>query len=113
MNQLVDSLAISASTFNAPMPAKLNYEIQVKYRPSLPDNVNFWKVFYDDEELVRFLEVIDEFSTLHIDHENEIVEKVKNPKLEKEVGHHDVIQLPNNQIPRGLVPLENIGFSTT
>jgi hypothetical protein len=37
------------------MPTKLNYEIQVKYIPSLLDNVKFWKVFDDDEELVRFL----------------------------------------------------------
>jgi ribonuclease HI len=108
MNQLVDSLAVSASTFNPPMPAKLNYEIQVKYRPSLPDNVKFWKVFDDDEELVIFLEVIDEFSALHIDHENENIEKVKNPKLKNKIGRHDIIQLPNNQIPRGLVPLDKI-----
>jgi ribonuclease HI len=108
MNQLVDSLAISASTLNPPLLEKLNYEIQVKYRPSLLDNVKFWKVFEDDEELVRFLEVIDDFSTLHIDHENENVEKVKNPKLKNKIGGHDIIQLPNNKIPRGLVPLEKI-----
>ena len=106
MNQLVDSLVVSYSTFNPPLPAKLNYEIQVKYRPSFLDNVKFWKVFDDDEELVRFLEVIDEFSALHIDHENENVEKVKNTKLKNKIGCHDIIQLPNNQIPRGLVPLE-------
>jgi len=92
------------------MPAKLNYEIQVKYKPSLPDNVKFWKVFDDDEELVRLLEVIDEFLVLHIDHENENVEKVKNPKLKNKIGHYDIIQLPNNQIPIGLVPLENIFY---
>jgi ribonuclease HI len=108
MNQLVDSLAVSASTFNTPLPTKLNYEIQVKYRPSLLDNVKFWKVFDDDEELVRFLEFIDEFSALHIDHENENVEKVKNSKLKNKIGRHDIIQLPNNQIQRGLVPLENL-----
>jgi ribonuclease HI len=67
-NPLVDSLVVSASTFNPPFPAKLNYEIQVKYRPSLLDNVKFWKVFDEEEELVRVLEVIDEFSSLHIDH---------------------------------------------
>jgi ribonuclease HI len=108
MNQLVDSLVVSASTFNPPLPPKLNYEIQVKYRPSLPDNVKFWKVFEDDEELVRFLEVIDEFSSLHIDQENENDEKVKNPRLKNKIGRHDIIQLPNNQIPRGLVPLEKL-----
>jgi ribonuclease HI len=41
MNQLADSLAVSVSTFIPPFPPKLNYEIQVKYRPSLPDNVKF------------------------------------------------------------------------
>ena len=48
MNQLANSLVVSASTFIPPFPPKLNYEIQVKYRPSLPDNVKFWKVFEDD-----------------------------------------------------------------
>jgi hypothetical protein len=67
MNQLVDSLVVSSSTFNPPLPPNINYEVQVKYRPSLPNNVKFLKVFEDDEELVIFLEVIDEFSTLHID----------------------------------------------
>jgi ribonuclease HI len=39
MNHLADSLAISSSLFIPPMPPKLNYEIQVKYRPSLPNNI--------------------------------------------------------------------------
>ena len=62
MNHLDDSLAISASMFIPPFPCKLNYEIQVKYRPSLPDNVKFWKVFESDDELSKFLQVVDEFS---------------------------------------------------
>jgi hypothetical protein len=28
--------------------------------------------------------------------------------LKRKIGRHDIIQLPNNQIPRGLVPLEKI-----
>ena len=91
MNKLADSLAISTSTFNPTLPPNLNYEIQVKYRPSLLDIVKFWKVFEDDEELVRFLEVIDEFSALHIDQENENDEKVKKPRLKNKIGCHDII----------------------
>ena len=45
MNHLADSLAVSANTFIPPLSPKLSYEVQVKYRPSLPDNVKFWKVF--------------------------------------------------------------------
>ena len=55
MNHLDNSLAVSDSMFVPPMPPKLNYEIQVKYRPSLPDNVKFWKVFENDDELRKFL----------------------------------------------------------
>ena len=55
MTQLADSLAISASMFIPPIPPKLNYEIHVKYRPSLPDNVKFWKVFENDDDLSKFL----------------------------------------------------------
>ena len=38
-NQLVDSLAVSASIFVPPLPPRLTYEVQIKYRPSLPENV--------------------------------------------------------------------------
>jgi hypothetical protein len=41
MNNLGDSLVVSASVFIPPMPPRLNYEIQVKYRPSLPDNIKY------------------------------------------------------------------------
>jgi len=40
-NQLVDSLAMSASMFIPPLPPKLTYEVQVKYRPSFPENVKY------------------------------------------------------------------------
>ena len=45
LNHLVDSLAVSTSLFVPSLPPKLSYDVQVKYRPSLPDNVKFWKVF--------------------------------------------------------------------
>ena len=59
MNHLVNSLAISASLFVPPLPPKLSYDIQVKYRPSLLDNVKFWKFFENDDELSKFLQVVD------------------------------------------------------
>ena len=70
LNELADSLVVSACAFIPPLPPRLSYRIQVKYRPSLPDNVKFWKVFEDDAELTRFLGVIDEFSDLEIDEDN-------------------------------------------
>ena len=55
---MTDSLATSASTFKVPSPPKLRYDVEVKYRPSIPDNVKHWKVFEDDLEIKKFLETV-------------------------------------------------------
>jgi hypothetical protein len=105
-NSMVDSLAVSASNFRVPLPPKLRYDIEVKYRPSIPDNVKHWKVFEDDLEIKRFLETVDEFSTLHIDQDPDSeIDPHPDVFLNKIVDHH-IVQLPNNHIPKGLVPLE-------
>ncbi len=57
-NYLSDTLVMSASTFIPPFPPKMTYEVQVKNRPSLRDNVKYWRVFKDDEEINRFLQVL-------------------------------------------------------
>ena len=77
LNHSVDFLAVSASLFVPPLPPKLSYDVQVKYRPSLPDNVKFWRVFENDEELSKFLQLVDEFSDIHIDQENLNMEESK------------------------------------
>jgi hypothetical protein len=86
MNHLVDSLVVSASMFIPPMPPRLNYEIQVKYRPSLPDNIKYWKVFEEDDEINRFLQVVDEFFDMHVDQQNQNVEESQKPKLKQKLG---------------------------
>ena len=67
LNHLANSLAISASLFVPPLPPQLSYNVHVKYRPSLPNNIKFWKVFENDDELSKFLQLVDEFSDIHID----------------------------------------------
>jgi hypothetical protein len=47
-NSVTDSLAVSARNFKIPIPPKLKYDVEVKYRPSILDNVKYWKVFEDD-----------------------------------------------------------------
>lgn len=90
-NDLVDSLVVSACAFIPPFPPQLTYEIKMKYRPSLPDNVKFWKVFEDNVELTRFLGVMDEFADLQIDAENENEEEDSKPKLRNGFGFHEII----------------------
>jgi hypothetical protein len=52
------------------------------YRPHLPDNVESWKVFIDDEGICAFLQ--------------------NEPYKPKET-----ISLENDKIPKGLTPLES------
>ena len=58
LNHSADSLAVSASLFVPPLPPKLSYDVQVKYRPSLLDNVKFWRVFENDDEISKFLQLV-------------------------------------------------------
>jgi hypothetical protein len=64
---VADSLVVSTSNFRVPLPPNLRYDIEVKYRPSIPDNVKHWKVFEDDLEIKMFLETVGEFLAFHID----------------------------------------------
>jgi ribonuclease HI len=63
-NTMDDSLATSASQFKIPQPPKLRYDVEIRYRPFVPDNIKHWKVFEDDLEIRRFLESVDEFSCI-------------------------------------------------
>jgi ribonuclease HI len=38
-NIVVDSLDVSTRNFRVPMPPKLRYDVEVRYRPSIPNNV--------------------------------------------------------------------------
>jgi ribonuclease HI len=105
-NTMEDFLVVSASNFIVPFPPKLKYDVEVKYRPSIPNNVKHWKVFEDDLEIKIFLETMDEFSALHIDQDHD-TEKILDVDifLNKIVDHH-IVQFPSNHIPKGVVPLE-------
>jgi ribonuclease HI len=66
-NVVADSLAVSASRFKIPLLSMVKYDVEIKYRPSIPDNVKHWKVFDDDLEIKKILQSFDECSALHID----------------------------------------------
>jgi ribonuclease HI len=57
-NTMVDYLVVSARNFIIPIPPKIKYDVEVKYRLSIPDNVKYWKVFEDDLELKKFLKTV-------------------------------------------------------
>ena len=110
-NEHADSLAIAASCFKIPTVPKLRYEVEVRYRPSIPDNVRHWKVFEEDSEIQRFLQTVQEFSDLIIDGDNLIAEQEQEnleQKYHNRIAGHEIMQLPTNYIPKELVPLERI-----
>ena len=107
-NQMDDSLAVAANNFHPPQNPLLRYEVEVRYRPSIPYNVKHWQVFKDEEQVKHFIETVGEFSNLVID----AVDKEPNDQPptkweETLVGHH-MLQLKWNAIRRGLVPLERL-----
>jgi ribonuclease HI len=52
-NQQADALAKAASTFTPPTAFKLKYHILMRHRPSIPNNIQHWQVFEDDEQLQK------------------------------------------------------------
>ena len=49
---------------------------------------------------------MDELSDIHIEQEN--LEESRQLKLKGKVTEHNIVQLPSNYIPRGLVSLEEL-----
>jgi ribonuclease HI len=113
-NQQADALAKAASTFTPPTAFKLKYHIQMRHRPSIPNNIQHWQVFEDDEQLRKFLESIDEFAETHADQENQndpvwIMQEGEDPQeFHDKIANHRMLVLKNNQIPKGLIPLERL-----
>ena len=48
-NVAVDSLPLSASVFQVLEHPNKQYKIEVRHKPTIPDNVDHWEVFEDDE----------------------------------------------------------------
>jgi ribonuclease HI len=90
-NTLVDSLYVSASNFKIPLPPKLKYDVEVKYRPSIPDNVKNWKVFEVDLEIKIFLETIEEFSSLHSDQDPYDEKCPHADKFLNKIAYHNIV----------------------
>ena len=97
---MADSLAVAASTFRPPQNPLLRYEIEVRYRPSIPENIKHWQVFEDEEKVKRFMETIREFPNMEIDAcEEEEAEDISENRWEERMAGHKVLQLKGNIIP--------------
>jgi hypothetical protein len=107
-NTLVDSLAVSSSLFKIPLPLKVKYEVEIRYRPYVLDNIKHWKVFKDDLEINFFFQSVDEFYSLHIDQDHDLKSHPHPKVFLNKIANHHISHLPSNHIPNRLVPLERL-----
>ena len=73
-NCIADSLATYAIVFKIPIYPNRKYEIEVKHKPSVPNNVKNWQVFEDDKQIHNFLNLTWYFDGLITDEGNMLLE---------------------------------------
>ena len=64
--------------------------------------------FHDDQEIQEFLEFIDEFSNSMIDQDQDIDWNEKVSCINNSIGNHEIVELKENFITKGLVRLERL-----
>jgi hypothetical protein len=48
-NVIANGLVVSSSLFKIPIHPNRKYEIEVRHRPAVLDNIKYWQVFDDDQ----------------------------------------------------------------
>ena len=74
----------------------------MKHLPAVPDNLRYWQVFQDDKDIDDFLQNEGQYKETSID------AKQDDGEPEIEVNQMEVLQLKDNVIPKGLIPLEEL-----
>jgi ribonuclease HI len=92
-----NSLEVSTSTLQ-PSEDLLNGKgkLEIICRPSIPDNVDHWQVFREDEQILRFIHNVQEFSGFNVSYKEEGKYYIEEENPIK------------NLVPRGITTLENI-----
>ena len=73
-NCIANSWATSATIFKIPIHPNRKYEVEVRHKPYVPDNVKSWQVFEDDKQIQNFLTLTRDFDGLTIDENNVLLE---------------------------------------
>jgi ribonuclease HI len=71
-NNLADSLAVATSTLQPSIDLmKGEGKLEIIFKPSVPDNIDHWQVFKDDEQVLRFIHNVKEFSDFNVSYKEE------------------------------------------
>jgi hypothetical protein len=97
-NNLIDSLVVAASNLQPSEDLmKGKGKLEIIFRPSVPNNIDHWKVFKDDEQVLRFIHNVKEFLGFNVSYKEEGKEYVEDNPIK-------------NPVPRGIAALENIFY---
>ena len=71
-NSVVDQLAFAASALQlSDEMLEGDCLLEINFRPFVPDNVEHWQVFKDDEKILRFIHNVNEFSNFRVNEQEE------------------------------------------
>lgn len=101
-------MVVETSSFKAPWYTKIAYEIQLRCKPLVHNNIKHQKVFKDEQEIKRCMECVEEFSASQIDLEEDTTELAHSCQFQNTIANQKIIKLKTNHIPKGLVPLERL-----
>ena len=62
-----NALVVATHLFKITIHPNRKYEIEVKHRPAISDNIKYLQVFDDDQQVNRFLTLTKEFESCNID----------------------------------------------
>jgi len=62
---------VESSTFKTLAIPQMKYDIEMSYKPSIPDNMKYWKFFEYDHQIKMFMEFIKEFVKIHVGSDDE------------------------------------------
>jgi ribonuclease HI len=71
-NSLADSLVVATSTLQPSEDLmKGKGKLKIIFRPFVPDNIDHWQVFKDDEQILRSIHNVKEFSSFNVSYKEE------------------------------------------
>lgn len=70
---IADTFAVAVSTFKIPLHPNTKYTIEVKHRPTIPNNVKYWQIFEDDDHIESFLTLSDGYENMAIDEDKKMI----------------------------------------
>jgi ribonuclease HI len=66
-NIFADGLATLVATCKIPFRSTCPYTVEVKCRETIPNNIRYWKVFGNDDQIEDFLQCKNDFECTNID----------------------------------------------